>query len=109
MFIVLLFKSGAGFNAHWQIMLRLSIRRAGFRPSRTPNWVAPALLGFSVTLNNVNMVIQKSIIFFVFYFQNRLLLWTAAKLTLELPINTNATCCQINSGALDQPQPFPLT
>jgi len=60
MFIVLLFKSGAGYDAHWQIMLRLSIRRAGFRPFRTPNRVAPDLLGFLVTLNNVNTVIQKA-------------------------------------------------
>jgi len=60
MFLVLLFKSGAGYDAHWPIVLRLSIRRAGSRPSGTPNRVAPALLGFSVTLNNVKMVIQEA-------------------------------------------------
>jgi len=63
MSIVLLFRSEAGYDAHRQIMLLLPIRRAGSRPSRNPDRVAPALLGFPVTLNNVNMVIQRSIIF----------------------------------------------
>jgi len=36
------------------------LRRAGSKPSRMPDRVAPALLWFPVTLNNVNMVIQKA-------------------------------------------------
>jgi len=64
--IVLLFSSGAGYNAHWQIILWLPIRRAGSRPSRTPDWVAPALLGFSFqsSLSNTawcKLILERSI------------------------------------------------
>jgi len=51
------------------LFVGLDLHHPGTLDLSRPDWVAPALLGFPVTLNNINMVIQKAKLFFVLTFR----------------------------------------